>query len=144
MKKKIYKIASIIFLIIGILLLVDGMIERIDNNKIYDKKNITVEDICEAELPSAWTISRSTWQNGAEGRFVMMSGIEYFGCKTISADESIDVELSRGKAKILILYEESDVVFCKEVSSLSFEPGKAGQYDVWIVGKWYTGKVTLE
>lgn len=144
MKKKIYKIACIIFLIIGILLLLDGMTGRIDNNKLYDKKNITVEDVCEAAPPSALKNSRSTWQNGAEAHFVMLSGLEYIGSKEISDDESIDVELTKGKAKIAILYEESDVVFCEEVSTLSFEPSVAGEYDVFIIGKWYTGKVTLE
>ena len=144
MKKKIYKIACIIFIIIGVLLLLDGMTGRIDNNKFYDKKNVTVETIREAGFPSAWVNSRNTWHNGAEARFVMLSGLEYIGHKDISGNESIDVELSKGKAKIVILYNEREVKFCQEVSTLSFEPGEAGSYDVWIIGKWYTGDVTLK
>lgn len=151
-KQKIWRIISII---IAVFSLIYGIHSMIEYNKIkegyislYEKGHLTNEDI--KTLSSDYKYCTTTMPNEESATspeaitYKKLYGIEYIGQYEVDKDGGINVKFLHGDpAKILILDEKGNERFYAEVSELDFEPGEAGEYDVYLVGNKFTGRVAF-
>lgn len=148
------KIKKIIYVSIVGFLLVSNLYFLMQNYEVkqeckalYEKEELTMSDL----KTKSTFVTSSSISRGEEGdappekvRYKKLYGVEYIGKYAITEDEGIDVSLLHGDpAKILILDEKGNERFYREVSTLTFEPGEAGEYDVYLVGNKFTGRVAF-
>ena len=149
------RIIKIIYAVIFVFLLVSNLYFCLQNYQVkqecktlYEKETLTAEDL---KAKSAFIAARTTTY-GEEGEaspakvsYRKLYGVEYIGKYEINENEGIEVSFWHGDpAKTLILDKDGNEMFYEEATELGFEPGKAGKYDVYIVGNKFTGKVEIK
>ena len=142
--KTILKIFMIIIWVSVAILLVEGHLQGLEAAKLYDKTEITKADL---EVKSDYkTITEvgSAESGDLSYKIRKLSGAEYIGQIKLAENEGADITCTPGDAKILILDEQGQQRFYASVTELHVEPGEAGNYDVYLIGKRFTGKVTIE
>ena len=147
-KRIIYVVVFVVILAIKLYFVAENYQENKEYKALYEKEYLTSEDL---KTESIYNYSTSTTP-GEEGkappeevRYKKLYGVEYIGKYSITEDEGIEVSFLHGDhAKILILDKEGHERFYAEVSELNFEPGETGEYDVYIVGNKFTGRVDIK
>ena len=146
MKKAFKLILKILMLIIWISLacmMIDSHFDSIENGRIYEKSEITKSDI---EKESSYKTSTTVGDpNSGEFyyRIRKLSGVEHVGQINLEDDEEVTITCSAGDVKILVIDEQGQQRFYQAATELQIYPGNAGIYDIYLVGKKYTGKVEI-
>ena len=147
-KRIIYVTIFIFLLVSNLYFLMQNYLVKQDCKELYEKKHLTEMDL---KSKSTFITSSSTIP-GDEGetppeevQYKKLYGIEYIGEYEVKEDGGIEVKVLHGdNVKVLILDEDGEERFYKEISTLSFEPGEAGEYDVYLVGNKFTGRVAIK
>lgn len=146
LKRMIKKLISLIVLIVALVnvinLCIDHRQEVEKYEAFYAKQHLTAEDI---KTESSWK-SCTTFGDDPpmEVQYKKLYGIEYIGEYEIDKDGGINVISATGEpVKVLILDEKGKEIFYRAISTLYFEPGEAGEYDVYLVGNKFTGRVSF-
>lgn len=137
------KILKVVIWIGLIICMIGWHREAIENSKIYDKAEITKTDI---EKESSYkTATIVDYPDGGEFSYKIrkLSGVEHIRQIHLEDDEEVTVTCSAGDAKILIMDEQGQQKFYQAATELQIYPGNAGTYDIYLVGKKYTGKVEI-
>ena len=147
-KKIVSLIVSIIVLVNAINLWVDHRQEVEEYNAFYEKRHLTAEDLKVESTYKTNTVitpGEEGKEPPSEVRYKKLYGIEYIGKYELKEEGSIEVKVLHGdNVKVLILDEEEKERFYKEITTLTFEPGEAGEYDVYLVGNKFTGRVSIK
>lgn len=147
LKRIIYITVFIFLLASNLYFLMQNYEVKQDCKELYEKKHLT-----EIDLKSRSTfITSSSTILGDEGdappeevKYKNLYGIEYIGKYEVDKDGGIQVKVLHGDSvKVLILDKEGKERFYKELSTLTFEPGEAGGYDIYLVGNKFTGRVAF-
>jgi hypothetical protein len=149
------KIKRIIYIMVFVIMLASNLYFVAENYKenkeckvLYQKEHLTPEDLNVGSNYNYSTI-RTPGEEGEvppeEVRYKKLYGVEYIGKYEINKDEGIKITFLHGdSAKILILDKDGNERFYDEVSELDFEPEETGEYDVYIVGDKFTGRVAIK
>lgn len=148
------KVKRIIYVTIFIFLLASNLFFLMQNyevkqdcKELYEKRHLTEMDMKSKStfITSSSTISGDEGDNPPEEvRYKKLYGVEYIGEYEIDKNGGINVVSTTGEpVKVLILDGKGDERFYAEVSELDFEPGEAGEYDVYLVGNKFTGRVAF-
>ncbi|MBQ4596706.1 MAG: hypothetical protein IJB14_07000, partial [Firmicutes bacterium] len=138
---------QIVHIAIILVVIVSGVYLGIHNNNIkaecealYEKSHLTEENLKFETSFSATATDELDDKEGIRVKYKKLYGIAYIDTFKLEKEDGIEVRfLSGNPAKILILDGEGNERFYKEVSEVNFEPGKAGKYDVYLVGNKFTG-----
>ncbi|MBQ3611270.1 MAG: hypothetical protein IJA01_03260 [Firmicutes bacterium] len=141
-KKIISLIVAIVTLVSAINLWLDHRQDVEEYEAFYEKRHLTAEDMkMESSWKSCTTIGGTPPE---EVSYRKLYGIEYIGEYEIDKDGGINVISATGEpVKVLILDEKGKEIFYRAISTLYFEPGEAGEYDVYLVGNKFTGRVAF-
>lgn len=147
-KRKILRIVwllMVVFCIIGFIYTKCEKVETIKECKVlYEKKHLTEEDLKTKPTFKFSTSTKSEETGEVEVKYKKLYGIDYIEKFKIDKDGGIKIESSNdAPAKYLILDETGNERFYREASKLFFEPGETGNYDVYIIGNKFSGKVTF-
>ena len=141
--KRALKIAMLIIWISLACMMIDSHLDSIENGRIYEKSEITKGDI---EKESSYKTS-TTVGDPDSGEFYYkireLSGVEHVGQINLEDDEEVTITCSAGDVKILVIDEWGQQRFYQAATELQIYPGNAGTYDIYLVGKKYTGKVEI-
>ena len=146
-KRIIYVVVFVVILAIKLYFVAENYQENKEYKALYEKEYLTSEDL---KTESIYNYSTSTTP-GEEGkappeevRYKKLYGVEYIGKYSITEDEGIEVSFLHGDpAKTLILDKDGNEMFYDEVTEVGFEPAKTAEYDVYIVGYKFTGRVAI-
>lgn len=151
LKRMIKKIISLVVAIVALVnvinLWVDHSQEVEKYEAFYAKQHLTAEDMKVESTYKTNTVitpGEEGTKPPSEVQYKKLYGIEYIGEYKVEEDGGIEVKVLHGdNVKMLILDEERNERFYKEVTTLTFEPGEAGGYEVYLVGNKFTGRVSF-
>lgn len=151
LKRMIKKLISLIVVIVVLVNLIniwnDHRQEAEEYEAFYAKQHLTAEDMKVESTYKTNTVitpGEEGKEPPSEVRYKKLYGVEYIDEYEIDKDGGIEVKVLHGdNVKVLILDENGQERFYKEVSTLTFEPGEAGGYDVYLVGNKFTGRVAF-
>lgn len=150
-RRIIYAVIFIVILVTKLCFVVDdykeNKAEKEEYMALYAKEHLTVEDI---NTESSYSYSTATTP-GDEGEvppeeveYKKLYGVEHIGQYEIDKNGGIEVTVFHGdNVKLLILDEEGKERFYREITEATFEPGETGDYDVYLVGNKFTGRVAF-
>lgn len=145
--KKVFKtILKILMVLIWINLLIfqiDNHFQSVEAGKIYDKSEITKADIEAVSSYKTATIVGDPDSGDFYYKIRKLSGVEHVGQIHLSDEERVTVTCSAGDVKILIMDEQGWQRFYQAATELQIYPGNAGTYDIYMVGKKYTGELEI-
>ena len=141
--KKVLKVLNLGILVIMGVFVIGGIFRGVEASKLYSMTEITREDLqIESYMGSSITETESESKD-LYYKVRRLSGPEYIGPLEICANEVVDITCTPGDAKILLMDEQGKQCFYKEITELHLEPGTPGIYDLYIIGKWYSGEVKI-
>ena len=151
LKRMIKKIISLVVVIVALVnvinLWVDHSQEVEEYEAFYAKQHLTAQDIKTESTYKTNTVitpGEEGTKPPSEVKYKKLYGIEYIGEYEVKEEGGIEVKVLHGdNVKVLILDEEGEERFYRELSTLTFEPGEAGGYDVYLVGNKFTGRVSF-
>ena len=142
--KTILKILMVLIWISLALMLLNSHFQSIENGRIYDKPEITKADIEKESSYKTATIIGNPDSGEFYYKIRKLSGVEHVGQIHLADDEAVTVTCSAGDVKIMIMDEQGQQRFYQAATELKIYPGNAGTYDIYLVGKKYTGKVEVK
>lgn len=151
--KKIFKILWIIGMICSLSLVIQGLIQAKEAGDLYEKTAITAEDLKVGSeyktITMVGSLESVSEKDSPESddfyyKIRKLSGAELVGRITLDTDESVTIKCTAGDVKVLIMDEAGCQCFFAPATEVHLEPEEAGSYDIYLVGKYYTGKMTLE
>jgi len=145
------KIIEIVCLIMAVICFINWIYLKSESNEIknnckalYEKEHITAEDLkTKSTFRSCVTVGDEE-SSEIEAKYRKLYGVEHIGSMDLSEYEGVDVICSMGDARILITDEAGTELFYESVSELYYEPGPSGKYDIWVVGKNFSGEVSVK
>lgn len=142
MIKQILYIAIVLVVIVsGVYLIIHNSGIKEECEALYEKSHLTAEDLKTESSFSACSIDEKD-DGSLIVKYKKLYGIVHIDTFKVNEDGGIEVAvLNNNLAKILILDKAGNELFYEEVSETYFEPGKAGKYDVYLVGNKFTGKI---
>ncbi len=142
--KKIFTVLKFIGYICMVYLVVTGMWHANVAGQLYDKPEITKAEIeSKSEYKTITTIGSSD-SDDFYYKIRKLSGVERVCQINLDDDEGVTITCTPGDAKILILDEQGQQMFYAPVTELHLQPDTAGKYDIYIIGKRFTGEVVIE
>lgn len=142
--KVLYKVLMITGLVCSLYLIVTGAIQAKEAGALYDKTEITQADLkIQSEYKTITTVEGSEPEDFYY-KIRKLSGAEFVRTIELEADESISITCTPGDVKVLIFDEKGKQCFFAAVTEVTVSPKKAGVYDIYLVGKKYTGEVKFE
>ena len=145
--KKVFKTGfKILMVLIWVNLLIfqiSNHFQSIENGRIYAKSEITKADIEKESSYKTATIIDEPDSGEFYYKIRKLSGVEHVGQIHLDDDEGVTITCSAGDAKILIMDEQGQQRFYQAATELHIYPGNAGTYDIYLVGKKYTGKLEI-
>lgn len=146
--KKVFKIIGILFWIFMLFNVITWKQESFEYRELagglLNKAEITEEDLSIGNDYKTTTEMGSVESGDYYYKVRKLSGPEYLGQLKLNENEGVDITCTHGNAKILIMDEQGQQRFYAAVTELYVEPGGAGVYDVYLIGKKFTGEVTIE
>lgn len=122
---------------------IDNHFQSVEAGKIYDKFEITKADIEAVSSYKTATIVGDPDSGDFYYKIRKLSGVEHVGQIHLEDDEEVTVTCSAGDVKLLIMDEQDRQKFYQAATELQIYPGNAGTYDIYLVGKKYTGEVEI-
>lgn len=146
--KKVFKIIGILFWIFILINTITWKQESFEFRELAGSL-LNKAEITQADLSMGNDYKTSTEIGTVESgnyyyRVRKLSGPEHLGKLKLGENEGADITCTHGDAKILIMDEQGQQRFYAAVTELYVEPGEAGDYDVYLIGKRFTGEVTIE
>lgn len=139
------KLISYIMFILSLILIIKGFASSYKYSGYYDKApEVIVNEY--NNLNEFLFSSEIVEDNSFKSNFLLLSGSVVLGNINSSDTDIINVKLVRrtGKVKLLLWDEKNNVLISKNLSNSEEEIGiKPGEYQVIIVGKWFTGKIVF-
>lgn len=128
-----------------LILLINGIVKSFKYGVFYNKSPKIINEQYK-DMHKALFSSKSIESNNIKSTFVLLSGnITIANIKSIN-DTKINMKLTTktGKAKVLLWDDSKRIVIFKELSDDEEEISiKPGEYQVIVLGQWFTGRVTL-
>ncbi len=133
-----------VFIWIGLVIFMIGWHrDAMEAGKIYDKSEITKADIEAVSSYKTATIVGDPDSGDFYYKIRKLSGVEHVGQIHLSDEERVTVTCSAGDVKILVMDEQGWQRFYQAATELQIYPGNAGTYDIYMVGKKYTGELEI-
>ena len=139
-----FKILKVIIWIGLVILMIGWHRDAMEAGKIYDKSEITKADIEKESSYKTATILADPDSGDFYYKIRKLSGVEHVGQIHLDDEEGVTVICSAGDVKILVMDEQGVQRFCQAATELQIYPGNAGTYDIYLVGKKYTGEMEIK
>ena len=147
-KKKWIIVLDVVLAIIFCVLLGSSLYHGVNYAKYYDKEVLTATEM---EQSRAFFESKESNLGMSEDqvesftyKVKKLAGSVYV--ETITCKEgklTVDAEIKSGKAKILITAEKNERILSKPLEEQMEISVKPGEYKVYMVGDWFSGKVNV-
>lgn len=142
--KKIFTVLKFAGYLCMVYLIVTGLLRANVAGQLYDKPEITKSDIeSESEYKTITTIGSSD-SDDFYYKIRKLSGVELVCQINLDDDEGVTVTCTAGDVKLLVMDEQGQQRFYQAATELQIYPGNAGTYDIYLVGKRYTGDVEIK
>lgn len=144
--KKVFTVLNVaLMLYVLIFIVIGGRIEGLEASKLYDENEISKADL---EIGTEWAKSsfetRSSDGRGISYSVRKLSGPQHIAKVKLGEDDEVYMTITSGDVKMLIMDEQGNQMFYAPVTEAYINPGEAGTYNIYLIGKKFTGKVEIE